>query len=155
MGLSEAVEAIELCEAHEGADFVGRRSAALVSAAEAALGLRFPPSYRLFIQRLGAGSIGSFEVYGVISQPFDGPIPDAVWVTLDSRRGPSSLPPTMVVIGDDGMGGEYVLDTHKDDEPPVEVWYGGASHSGDELEDLAPDFGTFLLEGVRREISRP
>jgi hypothetical protein len=107
----------------------------------------------LFVRTLGAGSFGSFEIYGVIELPFEGPIPDAVWATLEERAEPSNLPLSMVVIGDDGMGGTYVLDTAKGAEPPVEVWNGGASVPDDELEILAPTFGDFLLESVRDELS--
>ena len=60
----------------------------------------------------------------------------------------------MVVVGEDGMGGEHALDTAMGDDPPVEVWQGGASVPGDTLEQLAPDFGAFLLEGVRWVLDR-
>jgi hypothetical protein len=148
MTVAVVEHAVALCQHHPRAYFAGPRPE-LVAAAESALGVALPPSYRRFVETLGAGNIGSFEVYGLISQPFDGPIPDAVWATLTSRRGPSQLPPSMVVIGDDGMGGEYVLDTAKGPEPPVEVWYGGASTPGDVLERVAESFGAFLLDGVR------
>lgn len=151
MTVAAVEHAIALCQHHPSAHFAGPRPE-LVAPAESALGVALPPSYRCFVERLGAGSISPFEVYGLISEPFDGPIPDAVWATLNSRRGPSQLPPSMVVIGDDGMGGEYGLDTAQGPEPPVEVWYGGASTSGDVLERVAESFGAFLLDGVRQVI---
>jgi antitoxin YobK len=149
MTVAAVEHAVALCQRHPSAHFAGPRPESVPSA-ESALGVALPPSYRRFVERLGAGSIGPFEVYGLTSEPFDGPIPDAVWATLTSRRGPSQLPASMVVIGDDGMGGEYVLDTAKGAEPPVELWYGGASTSGDLLERVADSFGAFLLDGVRR-----
>ena len=124
-------------------DVVGARDEALVAAAEAALGLRFPPSYRQFLRRYGAGGIGAFEVYGVVEEPFEGPVPDGVWMTLDARP---ALPATAVVLGDDGMGGLYVLDTAHGDDPPVEV------RSGDESELVAPSFADWLLDGVQAEL---
>ena len=120
----------------------------MIAAAEGRLGLRFPATYRRFLLRLGAGSFGAAEFYGVIAEDFSGPLPDGVWVTLTSRAGPAALPSSMVVIGEDGMGGYYVLDTAADDEPPVVVWNGGDSEPGDPLETVAPDFGAFILDCV-------
>ena len=152
--MAEVDEALRLIAQHPRSHFKGERPEKLLVAAERALALTFPPSYRRFLQQLGAGAVGGFEVYGVTDEPFDGPIPDGVWATLDSRSSPSRLPATMVVIGEDGMGGEYVLDTAKGLEPPVEVWDGGASGPDDALERMADDFGAFLLDGVRRQIAR-
>ena len=150
VSVEEAERAIEICEGNQNAFFAGPRGE-LIDAAETELGFAFPPSYRLFVDRLGAGSIGAFEVYGLTRAPFSGPIPDAVWVTLRDRRGPSRLPDTLIVIGSDGMGGDYVLDVSKGDEPPVEVWEGGSSVEGGELERVADSFGSFLLGNVQRE----
>jgi hypothetical protein len=50
------------------------------------------------------------------------------------------------------MGGDYVLDTAKGLDPPVEVWEGGSSQAGDRLERIADDFGTFLLNKVRVQL---
>ncbi|MBW3547367.1 MAG: SMI1/KNR4 family protein [Actinobacteria bacterium] len=112
-----------------------------------------PLLHRTFVLRFGAGSMGAHEFYGVINTPFSGGVPDGVWSTLSDRAGPSQLPRTMIAIGDDGMGGTYVLDTAKALEPPVEVWNGGASRPGEPLEQLAPDFATFLLDAVQREVA--
>lgn len=153
MALTAVDEALRLIGEEDLADFVGARPDDVVVAAEAALGVRFPSSYRQFVSTLGAGSFGSFEIYGVIAEPFDGPVPDGVWATLDERAEPSNLPPSMIVIGADGMGGTYVLDTAKGAEPPVEVWNGGSSRPGDKLERVAPTFGDFLLNAIRDELA--
>lgn len=150
--IAAAEEALGLIVGHPRAHFVGERSEELIVKAEKALGLLFPESYRTFVRRLGAGGFGAFEIYGVTDEPFDGPIPDGVWATLDSRSGPSNLPATMIVFGADGMGGEYVLDTAKGPEPPVEVWIGGMSAVGEPLEVLASDFGSFLREQVLEQM---
>jgi hypothetical protein len=153
MGATAVDEALRLMLDEDLADFVGEQPDDLVAAAEDALGLRYPPSYRQFVGTLGAGSFGSFEIYGIIAEPFEGPVPDGVWATLDERAEPSNLPPSMIVIGVDGMGGTFVLDTAKGAEPPVEVWHGGGSGPDDELERVAPSFGDFLLEMVRDELA--
>lgn len=130
------------------ADFVGPRDSDLVEAAEQALGLSFPPAYRRFVSELGAGNMASEEFYGVINGDFTSPgVPDGIWVTLDSRTH-AGLPESMIVVGVDGMGGSYVIDVAKagvSGEPPVEVWLSGRSKPGDELEQVAADFGAFLL----------
>ena len=153
MAITAVDEALRLIGDGDLADFVGPRPDALVVAAEQALGVQFPSSYRRFVSTLGAGSFGSFEIYGLIAEPFDGPVPDGVWATLDERAEPSHLPPSMIVVGVDGMGGTYVLDTAKGAEPPVEVWTGGSSHPDDELECVAATFGDFLLTAVRDELA--
>lgn len=143
-------EAIAICERHDGACFAGPR-AELVVSAETALGFSLPPSYRVFVGRLGAGSIGGFEIYGLIREPFSGVIPDAVGYTLRERDAPSNLPNSMIVIGSDGMGGDYVLDVSKGEEPPVEVWEGGRSIASDQLERVGGSFGEWLLANVKLE----
>ncbi len=150
----ELREALELIHRHgERSHFVGRRDEHLVLAAEERLGITFPVAYRRFVLRLGAGSFGAAEFYGLIDTDFSG-LPDAVWVTLQSREEPSRLPSTMVVVGEDGMGGDYVLDAAKGTDPPVEVWSGGISDSADELEQVAGSFGLFVLHQVRAQLER-
>lgn len=43
------------------ADFMDKRPAAIVEAAERALGVDLPPSYRAFVSELGAGDIAGEE----------------------------------------------------------------------------------------------
>jgi hypothetical protein len=133
--------------------FVGARTEAVVGADETALGVQFPPAYRAFVLRYGAGSFGSLEVYGVIAGAGQG-LPDVVWATRFAREAPSNLPTSMIVIGADGMGGDYVLDTAKGQDPPVEVWEGGHSQPAERLERVAEDFGSFLLGHMRRQLER-
>jgi hypothetical protein len=151
--MSDALDrAFEVIDAHPDlADFVGSRDEDVVAAAEHHLGVSYPADYRRFLHRFGAGSFGAHEVYGVIHRDFSGPVPDGVWLTTTDRAGPSALPTTLIVIGSDGMGGSYVLDASLGDDPPVCVWQGGASRPTDHLEQVAPDFGTFLLTSVTAE----
>src|SRR5437764_12396518 len=89
MPVSDYEEATELIAEHRVlADFVVPRDEALVGAAEEALSVQFPPSYRRFLREFGAGSFGGQEIYGVIDDAdFEhSSIPDAVWNTLSLRR---------------------------------------------------------------------
>jgi hypothetical protein len=147
-------QALSLIEQHpDRSYFRGPRDENVVGAAEDRLGLRFPDAYRRFVLRMGAGSFGAAEFYGVIDSDFSGPVPDGVWVTLESRKGPSALPTSMVVIGQDGMGGQYVLDTAAGDDPAVTVWIGGMSSPGEPLEEVASDFAEFVLDSVTRQVT--
>jgi hypothetical protein len=142
--------ALGLIEANPDAcDFVGERAANVVRAAEEALGLRFPPAYREFLLRLGAGNVGSEEIYGVIDENFiDSSVPDGIWMTLRGRR-EWDLPHAFVVIYFDGGTSYYALDTSRFDETgecPVIAWTPGLSQEGDRLEEISHDFGSFLLE---------
>ena len=64
-------QALDLIADHLGnADFAAQPEEH-VSRAEHALGLSFPPSYRRFLRELGAGGVGSEEIYGLINDDFD------------------------------------------------------------------------------------
>lgn len=55
----------------------------------------------------------------------------------------------MVVVGFDGGVDYYVIDMAKASdgrEPPVEIWRPGISAAGDQLAQVAPDFGGFVLQ---------
>jgi hypothetical protein len=140
---------LALVQEHEDeAEFAGPRDGGVVDAAEAALGLRFPPTYRRFVAELGAGDIAGQEFYGVITDEFvDSSVPNGIWLTLTARR-KWPLPDSMIVVGSDGGVDYYVIDTEKatgGQEPPVEVWRPGVSTAGDDLEQVASDFGEFAV----------
>lgn len=153
MSMDDLERFLELVNEHEDeADFVGPRDQGLVAAAEARLGLSFPPMYLRFLFELGAGDIAGQEFYGVISEEFvNSSVPNGIWLTLKARD-EWHLPQSMVVVGFDGGVDYYVVDTAKaasGDEPPVEIWRPGISAAGDELERRASDFGEFALRLTR------
>lgn len=156
MGMKELEAALRLiAERPELSDFAGPRPERLVDAAETTLGLRLPPTYRHFVQTLGAGGFGAEEIYGIVDDNFtDSTIPNGIWLTLKHRK-TSHLPDSMVMIYSDGTGSYFALDTNKrneDGESPVMVWQPGASRPGDKLEIVAPDFGSFFLARLRTEL---
>lgn len=142
-------------EGAEGVFFAGRREELLVAAAEGALRVALPPTYRRFVLELGAGSVGSRELYGVTTDNFtDAAVPNGIWLTLDERER-FSLPERLVLVGDTGMGEYYALDLSRADESgeaPVVIWASGRSQEGDALEVVAPDFGAFFLAAVEEEL---
>jgi SUKH superfamily protein len=141
MSLEDARRAIASIEGNPSNHMViGGRPESLVTAAEQTLGLTFPPSYRAFLRRLGAGGVGPQEIYGVVDADFENSsVPDAVWVTLGERR--RGLDQRFVVVGETGLGEWYVLDcSDPTDEGMVAVTESG----GQQVEMVSSDFGEFI-----------
>src|SRR5829696_7262685 len=151
MGMPELERGIEAARGDARSFFAGPRDAALVAAAEAALGLALPPTYRRFVSELGAGNAGSHEFYGITTDNFiSASVPNGIWLTL-SEREQLGLPSVLVIVGEDGLGGYYVLDTSQKDangESPVAIWKTG----GGNLAPFANDFGAFFLQAVVEEL---
>jgi hypothetical protein len=148
-------EALALIEDHlDGADFEPQPEDR-VERAERALGVRFPPTYRRFLVELGAGGVGSEEIYGLINDDFDDSRPpQAVGLTRELRDG-GHISDDLVVIYNLGQGSYYAIDTGRaepDGEAPVVGFTPGLNTAGDELEVIAPDFGRFFLDTVRADI---
>lgn len=154
MSLKDYTEAVTLMEAHPSKqDFDGPKSEQLISKAEAALGFRFPSIYRRFLREFGVGNFGSAEICGVVREDFEhSSVPDAVWYTLSERR-QGGLPPDVLIIGEDGMGGLFCLECGADQGRVVRL-PPGRPLSSHPREPIANDFGEFFLELVRRQISR-
>src|SRR5207248_5241372 len=146
MGVQEMRRGLELAQSAEYADFGPPASPDMIADAEKYLGIRFPPSYREFLAAAGCGSFAGRELYGITP---DGTaataIPSVTFATADEWR--HGLPSQFVVIEDPGTDEEYVIDTSevgRDGEGPVKVWTQGKDPA--DLEVLAPDFGSFLLQ---------
>jgi hypothetical protein len=154
MAFSDILKGIDLAS-QRGCqiDLEGEKSADLVEAAEMVLGVVFPPSYREFLLLFGCGGIAGHEFYGVINSDFvNSGIPDAVWLTMRERVD-SNLPARFVIVGAQGDGAYYALDGGRiaqDKERPVIIWWPGVSQEecANEVETLAPDFGTFFLNKI-------
>jgi hypothetical protein len=146
--MGEYEEAASIIRANEQlADFVGPRDPSVVEAAEAAIGRPLPPTYRRFVSEFGAGNIGSFEVLGVTKAEFqNASVPNGIWYTLSERE--DGMPDNLLVVGEAGDGSLYALDLDEGDDPPVVVYEPGSGEPPGER--IAGDFGSFLLDGVRR-----
>lgn len=135
--------------------FSGEKDDELITKAEAALGLAFPPTYRRFLKEYGCGGMAGEEFFGLIDDDFiNSTVPDAIWLTLDERK--TGLPESMIVIHAVGDGTYFVLDTDKKNdvgECPVVAWTPGLSSPGDEVEKIADDFGEFLLTSLQEALS--
>jgi len=147
MSMQNYEKARELIEEIGGGDFEGAKPESLVSKAEFALGIKFPPSYRRFLLEMGCGDINGVEVFGLINDNFEkSTVPNGIWLTLNERSS-IGLNPTYVVIGDGGDGTYYALDTKQIDaagENPVMR----LSVDGKQSEYVAESFGSYLLNAV-------
>ena len=127
-----------------GAFSSGPASETVISAAEHALGVVFPPSYRMFLCRYGASLLEGLELYGLPMAPESNQPPQ--WtnaVNSSSRLLRDSMPVNSVQISHDGVGhGLFLLCSTSDTlfEGPVVEW--GPSQNGGEA--VAPSFIAFL-----------
>jgi hypothetical protein len=153
MSMLDLEEALRIIEGRPNlACFAGQRDSLLLAAAESALGGAFPPTYREFVSRLGAGSFGGFETYGVVDENFeDSAIPNGVWLTLGERHA-GYLPSNLLVIGDAGDGAFHCLVLGNGQETPVILFEPGGPTEKNPLASVAEDFGEFFLVRVREQL---
>ena len=135
------------------ANFVGGVPFEEVWVAEGYLGVRFPNSYREFLQRYGAGSFGGRDVYG-LGVPDTG-LPNVVWATDALRGSDDFFPADLVVIQDTGEGDILCLATSRlndQNECPVVQWIPEMSFEEQAFEVINSTFAHFLLRVVRSVI---
>jgi hypothetical protein len=142
-------QALRMIDRSGEGDFTGPIPQQVVEEAEELLGVRFPPSYRQFLLKLGCGDVAGAEFYGIVDDNLrNGPIPNGIWLTLDERE-TAKLPPKMVLVSFTGMSGYYALDLARvgeNREAPVVMWQAGAPAEACPV--IAKDFGTFFLDEI-------
>jgi hypothetical protein len=151
MGMLDLTQGLRIIESNPARGFfAGPRDPALIAAAESALGRTFPPTYREFLQRLGAGSFGAFEFYGVTTSNFDNAkVPNGIWLTLSQRKH-AKLPQDLLIIGDTGDGAYYCLKLQNGkEEAPVIIYEPGLPIEQQRFETVAKDFGEFFANQSR------
>ena len=128
-------------------DFVGPISSEMVAKAEKILALEFPPSYREFLLRFGAGDCWAEEFYGIIQNPETDKhaIPNAIWATLNARE-VGNLPDHVIEIMSSGFGPIFVIDTssiNDHGENPILLY-----HFNGKSEVISPSFGDFFYQRI-------
>lgn len=153
MSMADLQEALRLIAGNASRGFfAGPRDPALVAAAERALGGDLSPTYGEFVKKLGAGNFGTFEIYGVVDDEFeDSSVPNGVWLTLNERR-ENGLSSKLIIVGSTGDGDYYCIEQRGGEESPVIVCQTGVPLERQHGEEVAQDFGEFLLYRVRDEI---
>jgi len=119
--------------------------------AEEALGVRFPPSYRLFLARCGAAVGDGLDLAGLFEDDTSAGPPlwnHVVRLTLRLRRAArGSLPPAYVAVSGDGCDCIHYIDTasHRPDgESPVVAMGPGA-----EAVTIADSFADYVIRRSR------
>lgn len=93
-----------------GLEGTGGVSQEALEKAEEILGFKFAQDFREFLLKYGTGILGSFEIFGIVSNPESDTkaIPNGVWLTCE-MRGSIGLLKNHFVFGEDGIGGYFVL----------------------------------------------
>ena len=151
MSMNDLQEAFRLIKKNKDkADFEEPKSEELIAAAEMKLGLKFPPTYRLFLKNYGCGDIAGIEIYGIVNNNLGlRGVPNGIWLTLDERE-TGELPLHFIIISDTGDGYWYCLDTSQTDtdgENPIVIW--GLNMPEKNKQKVSNDFGEFLLEELQ------
>lgn len=156
MSMENYNRAVQLIEQYPNEKlFSGPQPDSFIVAAEQALGVIFPDTYRQFLNGYGAGSFGPQEIYGITGVDFENSgCPDAVWMTR-SFRDDVELPSNFVCVYGVGDGEYYFIYTSRQgDEGPVVSYTPGMGMPPDGPEVIATDFGEFLLRLVERVVRR-
>ncbi|RSM76166.1 hypothetical protein DL991_23295 [Amycolatopsis sp. WAC 01375] len=127
-----------------------------IAAAERALGIPFPPSYRRLIEEFGTWDIAGEEFLGVYRTPASGNELLGSAVETLSARDQYGMPADLIVVMFDGMGGLVVLDSSQVSEVaefPVRVWTPGVPDRGS-METLDENFGSFAFELCQRAVTQ-
>jgi antitoxin YobK len=154
MGMDEYERAAKLIrENAEDSLLSGPKPEELVAKAEAKLGVTFPLTYRRFLLEFGGGPFAGSAFFGVFDDDFDTQgAYDVVSRTLDVRR-EAGFPDNVVAVYDYEDGDLGCLELAGDgDEAPVIALTPGFPVDVNERDEVAPDFGTFLLKEVKSAI---
>jgi SMI1 / KNR4 family (SUKH-1) len=155
MGMDEYERATALIGENAGrSQLSGPKSEELIAKVEEKLGVTFPPTYRRFLREYGGGPFAGCTFYGVFDDDFDAPGAfDVVSETLDLRR-ESRFPENIVPVYDFGDGDLACLELSADrSEAPVIGVTPGFPVEASERDEVASDFGTFLLEELRSALT--
>jgi hypothetical protein len=133
-------------------DPVPAPTGAQIEAAERALGITLPPSFRYFLAHAGALRLDFWETLWVGG-------PALGWrdlVRVNQRERQRGLPARLVAFHQNGGGDYACFDTRRaraDGECPVVSWDHARSPEEDleELHDAAEDFACWLLDQVESE----
>jgi hypothetical protein len=136
-------------------EFHGGCSLQLIASAEKKLEVKFPPSYVKFLKEYGVGSFDGSEFLGIVKneqgQLMEDGVLNVVGNTLSARKD-YDLPHNLVVIYELGDGAVYCLDTSKEGDSPVVVYWSTFPKEAQTFEVEAENFANFFLEKVQNAL---
>jgi len=152
--LNKAFELFEKYPQHGTFDADIPKEEELIRKVEATLDVSFTPSYYQFLKKYGCVDFFGDEYYGIWKKDADGNSgSEVIRMTLDYRN-QYGLPYQYIIVGNSGYGPLDAIDTSKPDEHgecPVVMIDGpyknpdtGEKKEWYEMEQMAPDFGTYL-----------
>ena len=137
-----------------GGDTAGPVTAAGIETAEKELGVEFPESYRLFLEKFGAAVCGPADIAGIFEHPAPDQCPywqDVVALTKQVRHvSRGHIPNSYIPICDDGGDYMFYLDTAQlteDGECPVVVL--GPGRDGIVAAD---SFAEFAVRWIKKDL---
>ena len=150
MSMADLEEGLKLIADADDKMVSGPKTTDEIEAAETALGLKFPPTYRRFLAECGSGGAGGEEFYGLTRNPdfVNSSVPNAIWLTLKHRQ-KYSLPAELVLVYALGDGTLYAVDTSQGGalgESPVIEWPSGPPPERRRV--VSSDFGIFLRNRI-------
>lgn len=124
-----------------------------IEKAESKLNIKFSRMYKEFLQEFGALSFGAEEIYGIVSDDIDlSGVPNGIWYTLTERK-EINMPEWLLVIYDTVSEELFCLDFNSsNNEPKVVVFVPGIDNEYQTYEEVASDFGEFLLQRITFEL---
>jgi antitoxin YobK len=129
-------------------EYFGNIDSKVVHAAEEYLNVKFPDSYKQYLQEWGVLEIDSSEFYGLIGSDFDNSsVPDVAWFNRTIRE-IKAIPRHLVIFRNIEGVRYYCLDTTRLDsrnECPVVIW-NPVTNSMEE--SLNMNFAQFLKECI-------
>ncbi len=140
MDFEEAIQLIS--DNKESCDVMHSSSQGDIHRVEDILKVQLPESYKIFLSKFDNWGLGSQCIYGIYA---DAIVKMTQYSRSNYQENPE-FPPSFVCIHELGNGEISCLDTsrmNEDGECPVVGWYFG------HVEDIAEDFGSFLLEKVQ------
>ncbi len=133
-------------------DFAGPVEEARIQAAEEALNLRFPDSYRWFLTTFGVAwwpttiyGLGGHSTDNVVKMNF-----------VEREEVERTLPPTLLAFSPDGFGNHDCLDMTRrmDGECPVVFWQHDAAENAQPVQTHR-DFIEWLEAMIRADLADP
>jgi len=153
MNYIDAIEA-EIYASGDDPACAGAASDALIAEFEAALGVKFPVSYKLFLKKFGAMSFAGDTYYGITkSGVFATAVPSVLFATKTARDN-GDADEAMIVVKSTGYGPIYSIDTSSCDaggEAAVVITELSFKRSGEKIK-VANSFEEFFCESVRKSI---
>ena len=154
--LKEAFALMEKNFSEEQIYNAGPKDQKLINSLEIILKIKFPVSYKEFIEKIGMGGPDSLLISGIRTNMEQELASTGLgWSVLNDREN-FNIPNHIIILDEIGDGSSYALDLSQmnaENECPVVIWPLNGYEDTPVLEVVAKDFGEFFLNMVKEEIA--